>query len=463
MLKNKIIVLLIVIDFTFGSMIIQTGIATAETKNKACQKALLLAQKEALQRAGINIFTSFEKKQTFMSDGKIKTIINNSLQKSYGFVKTISKKEKVNFNPQTGYITCQIKGKFEIDTSKLKSQLLALSQKYNNQLEEENSKTKAIEEKNELLQKYEILKNNLLSTHSININKDSYNCGEFLTLNECKKELKEKIKTKFKNELAKKYNIDPSFIKVASIDLKNDIKVNYDDGLIVSYSGKVEGDVQSVKNPYIDEINSLNVFLGEKQIVDDNNEKITPKGPSFTEKLKSNYNNIVDFFSSKKQYFMINGFINIKGSDHNSYGDYPHHHHNSHISQFEYLINLKTKYYLKLTTGSASYKKTQTDENYDDDNYGEDIVKEDYSYKYTSVGLSTMILQAEGGSKSSIDIDYVVPFSQEGTKKVGNFFNIVWNNDLVITDNIVIGTGFVIGGEEAWKDNLWTVRLGIFF
>jgi hypothetical protein len=187
------------------------------------------------------------------------------------------------------------------------------------------------------------------------------------------------------------------------------------------------------------------------------NEEITPKGPSFTDKIKSRYNNIIDFFSSKKQYFMINGFMNFRDNccmDSKIY---------SHISQFEYLINLKTKYYLKLTTGSASYKKTQTDENYDDDNYGEDIVKEDYSYKYTSVGLSTMILQAEGGSKSSIDIDYVVPFSQEGTKKVGNFFNIVWNNDLVITDNIVIGTGFVIGGEEAWKDNWWTVRLGIFF
>jgi uncharacterized protein (UPF0333 family) len=216
MLKNKIIVLLIVIDFTFGSMIIQTGIATAETKNKACQKALLLAQKEALQRAGINIFTSFEKKQTFMNDGKIKTIINNSFQKSYGFVKTSSKEEKVNFNPQTGYITCRVKGKFEVDTSKLKSQLLALSQKYNNQFEEENSKTKAIEEKNELLQKYNILKTNLLSTHSIDIGQISYNGGESLSLDECKKQLKRKIKTKFKNVLAKNYNISPSLIKISS-------------------------------------------------------------------------------------------------------------------------------------------------------------------------------------------------------------------------------------------------------
>ena len=117
----------------YANKISQSSVATAESKGKACQQALLQAQKEALHQSGINIFTSFEKRQTMMNDNEIKNVINNSLQKSYGYITTISKDEKAEYNPNTGYITCEVNGNFEVDTSKLKSQLLALSQKYDNQ------------------------------------------------------------------------------------------------------------------------------------------------------------------------------------------------------------------------------------------------------------------------------------------------------------------------------------------
>jgi hypothetical protein len=37
------------------------------------------------------------------------------------------------------------------------------------------------------------------------------------------------------------------------------------------------------------------------------------------------------------------------------------------------------------------------------------------------------------------------------------------NFDLVIAKNVVLGTGFVMGGEDAWKDNWWTIKLGMMF
>ena len=136
------IILLIFISFSnllFGSEINQSSTATADSKSKACQQALLQAQKEALHQSGINIFTSFESKTT-MTDNEVKKVIDNSLQSSYGNITTISKKERVTFDKDTGYITCKVEGSFEVDTSKLKSQMLALSKQYDNQYKEEISR-----------------------------------------------------------------------------------------------------------------------------------------------------------------------------------------------------------------------------------------------------------------------------------------------------------------------------------
>ena len=79
--KKIVLGLLIFSNLIFGNVISQRSVATADSKSKACQQALLQAQKEALHQSGINIFTSFEKRQTMMNDSEIKKVINNSLQK----------------------------------------------------------------------------------------------------------------------------------------------------------------------------------------------------------------------------------------------------------------------------------------------------------------------------------------------------------------------------------------------
>ena len=445
---NKKIVfgLLIFSNLIFGNEISQSSVATADSKSKACQKALLQAQKEALHQSGVNIFTSFEKKQTIMNDNEIKNVINNSLQKSYGYITTISKDEKTKYNPNTGYITCEVNGTFEVDTSKLKSQLLALSQKYDNQYENESSRARALREKNELMQKYFTLKDNITDTHTFNYS-GSYNCGDSLGLNECKIQLQNKIKNFTKKELANKYDIESSLIKMDDIELQNDIQSTTNYGLVVKYNGKVEAKALSVKNPYIDEINSLNAFLGEKQIIDEDEES---KGPSFGEKFSKNYNLFINNLSSRRQYIILNEYINISDYDLEDTRI------NSSVSQFEYLIHWKKKYYFKLSIGNAKYTKSEGDWLYDDSFK----TVEEYSYKFYSVGVSTFLIQYYGG-KSSIDIDYIVPSSDD--IKINNFFNLSWNNDWIIANDIILGTGIVIGGEKAWKDNWWTFRLGMMF
>ena len=148
--KKIILGLLIFSNLVFGNEISQSSVATAESKSKACSQALLQAQKEALEQSGINIFSTFETK-TIMSDNEVKKVVKNNLQSSYGYIKTISKDEKAKYNPNTGYITCKVNASFEVDTSKLKSQLLALRQKYDNEYEIETTKTRALKQKVEIL------------------------------------------------------------------------------------------------------------------------------------------------------------------------------------------------------------------------------------------------------------------------------------------------------------------------
>jgi hypothetical protein len=288
---NKIIILGLFIfsNLIFASQISKSSIATANSKGKACSQALLQAQKEALEQSGINIFSTFESKTT-MSDDKIKKVIKNDIQSSYGYIKTISKPVEITkYNPITGHITCEVNASFEVDTSKLKSQLLAISKKYDNQYEDETSRAKALRNKNELIQKYSILKDNITNTHIFDYN-GSYNCGDSLGLSKCKIQLQNKIRNFTKKELAKKYDIGSSLIKMDDVKLQNNIKTTTNYGLIVKYNGKVEAKASSVKNPYIDEINSLNAFLGANQIID-KTEK--PKAPS----LKKNYQKKMIHFS----------------------------------------------------------------------------------------------------------------------------------------------------------------------
>lgn len=266
MYKKILFGLLIYSNSLFGNTIFQNSVATADSKSKACNLALLQAQKEALHQSGINIFTSFEKKQTIY-ENEVKDVINNSLQKSYGYITTISKDEKIQFDQKTGYITCEVYGKFNVDTTKLKSQLLALSQKYENQYQIEKNKTEALKRKNDLIKKYFTLKNNIIKTHTFNYN-GKYYCGDTLSLVQCKQQLKNQIKDYYQKELGNRYNIESSLIQIAHTKLSNDIQIITNNGLIIQYDGKAEAKVLSLKNPYIDEIITLNAIIGKNDYIE---------------------------------------------------------------------------------------------------------------------------------------------------------------------------------------------------
>lgn len=484
--KKMVLGLLIFVNSIFADEVSQSAVATAESRSKACQQALLQAQKEALHQSGINIFTSFEKNEMITNNNEIKRVINNSLQKSYGYISIISKHEKTKYNPNTGYITCEVDGKFKVDTSKLKAQLLALSKKYENEYNSETSRAQALRKRNKLMQKYFILIDKITTTHIFDYN-GYYNCGDNLTLNECKIQLKKKIKNFIKKKLADKYNIDSSLIKMDDIELKNDIQetiLNY--GLVVKYSGKIEAKALSVKNPYIDEINSLNAFLGEKQIENEDeeskttlfSEKLSKKYNAFTNSLKEEYNVFSNYLSSRQQYLILSSSRDLHSSSYDYDWDKSR---GTFISPYiEYLIYWKKKYYFKFGLGKRHYKKSKTNyHGYDSTAYGYDI---DDNYNFFTFGISTFLIQSGGGSKLSFDVDYVIPYSVDYTNKryvykgqvetlesetkVNNikaFFKISLNADIVVVDDIILGTGITSDGENVWKNYLWTVRLGMKF
>lgn len=268
MTNTTLALVLIFISFSnllLGSEIKQSSAATADSKSKACQQALLQAQEKALHQSGINIFTKFEYKKT-ITDNQVKKIINTNLQSSYGSITTISKDEQVSFNQSTGYITCNVDGVFDVDTTKLKSQMLALSKKYENQYEEENRREKALEKKNILMQKYIALKNSITQSHTFHY-AGNHGCSENITIKECKKQFNSKLTLFFKDKLSKKYNIDLKLITLADVKKLENFQSKVTDNITLSYDGKLNGKALSIENPYLNEINSINIFLGQKKIL----------------------------------------------------------------------------------------------------------------------------------------------------------------------------------------------------
>jgi hypothetical protein len=250
-----------------------------------------------------------------------------------------------------------------------------------------------------------------------------------------------------------------------------------------------------VKNPYIDEINSLNTFLGEKQII---NEVKQPKVASTDKKSSNTDNSIIEFFSSRKQYLILNDYMDVSDNYNPSSFDWTEVSDSTISDNVEYLILLKSKYYLKLGFGKASYKDSKT--NYSGFWQTETGYDKEYSYKFYSLGLSMLSNRKKNQfSQYSFDVDYVIPHSVTGydktylyTKtyeeipslwwqrteyneyyaetlisdknvKVEPFTNITLNWDLMISDDIILGMGFILytDGQAEWEDNFMTFRLGI--
>ena len=347
-------------------------------------------------------------------------------------------------------------------------------------------------EKNELMKKYSSLKNDLTRSHTFKYN-GSYNCGDNLGLNECKNQLHKKIKNYMKKELAKKYNIESSLIKMDEIELQDNILSTTINGLVVKYNGGVEANALSIKNPYIDEINSFNAFLGEQEIYDEDEE---PKGPSFGEKFSETMSDIGDSIVERQYMIFYSGFgagdflFDWLGDAFNdSYGEVSQSN-KSKSSSIEFYAQLTptSPFMLKLGQGTVTYKTTSS---YDGYAYPTEYATDkDYSFDYYMVGLSVGNGK-KGEGWIGLDVDYIIPSASSGTIsniKYSDYDKIVtstttinetidpfvnfsvniqgtpfYNAENILIRHFAIGAGLHYSTNEAMKGQWITLKAGMIF
>ncbi|GEM_PF-4914475 len=499
MLKNKSLMFATILAIPLSSKeIVQTGIGIGESKSVACQNGLENAQKEALYQSGINIFSVYEK--TEISTNEVKQIINYNLQSSFGFVKTRSKTEQTSFDDKTGNITCNVIGTFDVDTSKLQTQLSALSKKYNNINHEENERSNKLNEKNELIAKYENLKTKMETDQSFYFS-DSYRCGENLNVVQCKTELQNKLKNSFKEKLAEKYDIESSFITIKDIKLDNEIDVSVKGMLVATYSGKIKSSVLSIKNPYLDEINSLNAYLGERQIFENEKDDNSPSwynglGTSIWNGTK----NVFGFPFRKGNRIVLNRywteatiFDEDRDTEYATFDyltttweceDWVNCKIDESFSHIDYYIRIFDSYFIKYGNGTAYVKDIKEDYNSIYDNQ-EGFIN-DYSYRFHLIGLSMSFGPSFGRSFEQMltfGVDYVMPYNEDGYTeqlfyhkrsynyevlmekkdfKGKSFFNYYATFDLVV-DHFIAGIGITISEDEIWSFNWFNYHIGLMF
>lgn len=260
------------------------------------------------------------------------------------------------------------------------------------------------------------------------------------------------------------------------IELQNNIQSTTNYGLVVKYYGTVEAKASSVKNPYIDEINSLNAFLGEKQIIDEDEE---PKGPSFGERLSEKMSNIGNSIASRNYMIYYTSFG--AGNFLIDWLDYEYtpccvsRTEEAKASSIEIYIQITpdSKYSLKIGQGSASYNYSNIDE------YGPDST-EKYSYDYKLIGMSLGDFNRHEGAY--IDLDYIMPSNTEGeststtysysssetttttkVEDISSFVNLSVNVYKVFVDKLTLSTGIHYSNEKAFKGNWITIKAGLKF
>jgi len=344
------------------------------------------------------------------------------------------------------------------------------------------------------MQKYSILKNNIKQFHTFNYH-NSYNCGENLGLNKCKYQLEHKIKIFSKKELAKKYNINSSLLKMDEIKLQNNIQSSTTNVLIVTYNGKVQANALSVKNPYIDEINSLNAFLGEKKVFEEDAKQVSihnlsfqkSRTPSFKKKFSETISNIGDSII-KRQYMLFYTsfgagnflFDWIDSNDDSYWLSYSTKNKSSSI-EFYAQLTPTSPFMLKLGQGKATYKSTSSYNGYA--NPTEYATDKDYSFDYNLVGMSFGDGRKYLGWLGA-DIDYIIPspstgkissieyngnrkFIKNTTKMketIDPFFNFSINLQVAPNKHLfALGIGLHYSSNEAMKSQWITLKAGIVF
>ena len=358
---KKLLFMVGLVSLTLASDITATATATGDSKKSACSKAIDIAKEEALLEAGTNIFSTFSSTSSSNNDEYTEHI----RQSSFGLATLKDKQEHFNMLDD-GSIKCRVSAEFEVDTSRLKDELEAISAKHQAQKAINQAKIDSAKRLKTLTDKYDNLKSNLIKTHKFYYNGKQL-CDEEVSVRDCTNKLKTKIKSKFLDSISDKYSVDSSKIESRFISFESDLDIKYSNALIISYSGDTKINISYISNPYIDEINELNVRLGNQPAKQYNKpQRYTPQSYN-----QSRYNRTQH--KSKKSYdswylAISSGGVSISYSGLNEDGtlyyllnnEFTNIIHSSNAIEISYLmpISKKTSYVLNINSSMDSFQRT---------------------------------------------------------------------------------------------------------
>ncbi len=101
-------------------------------KKIACNKALVIAKEEAITKAGTLVISSLESTEISTRKSFTENIQRDLQQISMGIVKLIDKKENIDFDKESGTVSCNIIANFEIDDKLMQKKLDELSKRISN-------------------------------------------------------------------------------------------------------------------------------------------------------------------------------------------------------------------------------------------------------------------------------------------------------------------------------------------
>ncbi len=99
------------------------GVASSDSKAKACSLALSYARKEALDEAGIVVQAETHFNQKLVNKKSSSTFEVSIGEKSSGVVKTINIVESTQYDPSSGSIKCIVNASFVIETKKFEEKV----------------------------------------------------------------------------------------------------------------------------------------------------------------------------------------------------------------------------------------------------------------------------------------------------------------------------------------------------
>jgi hypothetical protein len=97
-----------------GEVVEGNGIMAAESKSLACDRAMAMAKKEAIEFLGIKIKTEVNILQSDLNGISTQSFDLKVKQQTNAVIKILEKSVNIQFDATTGLITCDIKSKFDV-------------------------------------------------------------------------------------------------------------------------------------------------------------------------------------------------------------------------------------------------------------------------------------------------------------------------------------------------------------